>query len=89
MAEFKLKQSYYKAHTPELFRKIGDAILIAGPMIQGAVMGLPVEDTTKIWLNFSITMLSAIGKITTNFFVETPNSPIQEVDPTVSSDSQV
>ena len=89
MADFKLKQSYYKSPTPEAFRKIGDAILIAGPMIQGAVMGLPLSDSSKIWVNFGITILCALGKISTNFFIEAqPNCPVQPVDPTVPSSPQ-
>lgn len=68
--KFKLKHSYYKSATPEKMRKIGDAILIAGPILEGAVMQLPVSDTAKQWINFSITILTVGGKILTNFFAE-------------------
>jgi len=68
--KFKLKHSYYKSATPEKMRKIGDAILIAGPILEGAVMQLPISDITKQWINFAITILTVGGKILTNFFAE-------------------
>jgi hypothetical protein len=49
-------------------RKVGDAILIAGPIFSGAVMNLPIKETTKLWINFGITCCIVIGKILTNFF---------------------
>lgn len=81
MSKFKLKHSYYKASTPELFRKIGDSILIAGPILQTAIMELPITENAKIWINFGITILTVIGKIVTNFFVE--SHPTDQVDPTI------
>lgn len=78
--KFKLKHSYYKSATPEKMRKIGDAILIAGPILEGAVMQLPISDTTKQWVNFAITIITVGGKILTNFFAEDTHKEQENCD---------
>lgn len=78
--KFKIKQSYYAASTPEILRKVGDAILVAGPVLQGAVMGLPITDTTKLWIGFALTCLTVIGKVITNFFVHDSHTEEEQVE---------
>jgi hypothetical protein len=74
--QFKLKHSYYKASTPERMRKLGDSIMIAGPVMQGAIMGLPITENTKLWIAFAITCSTVLCKVITNFFTEeTPADP--------------
>lgn len=82
--EWKLKGEYYKKPTPIKMRKLGDSILIAGPLLQSAIMGLPLTETQKIWVNFSITISTLIGKLITNFFTEdsqVTNPQISEAPP--------
>lgn len=47
-------------------KKIGDAILIFTTSLSGAVMGLPISDSAKLWINFGLTFVGTIGKIMTN-----------------------
>lgn len=47
-------------------KKIGDAILIFTTSLSGAVMGLPISDSAKLWINFGLTFIGTIGKIMTN-----------------------
>ena len=70
MSQFKLKKSYYKSNTPEKMRKLGDAILISGPVLQSATMSLPLTDQQMVWVNFSITIITLAGKIWTNFYAD-------------------
>lgn len=70
MPQFKLKKSYYKAATPEKMRKLGDAILISGPVLQSATMSLPLTDQQMVWVNFAITIITLAGKIWTNFYAD-------------------
>ena len=81
--KFKLKHSYYKASTPERMRKLGDSILIAGPIMQGAIMGLPVAENTKLWVAFGITCVTVLAKIVTNFFMEESLVETPETSPEV------
>jgi hypothetical protein len=80
MMQFKLKHSYYKASTPEKMRKLGDSIMIAGPVMQGAVMGLPITENTKLWIAFAITCTTVLAKVITNFFME--ESTVEQSEPT-------
>lgn len=72
MAQFGFKKDYYRARTPIKMRKLGDGILIAGPILQTAIMSLPLTDLQKTWINFGITIITLIGKLITNFFTEDP-----------------
>jgi hypothetical protein len=63
----KLKENYWAA-TPVIARKIGDSLLIASLGLTGGVMALPIEDETKLWVNFGIAGLGTVGKIITNLF---------------------
>lgn len=67
----KLKENYW-ASTPLVCRKIGDSLLIASLGLTGGVMALPIDDETKLWVNFGIAGVGTIGKIITNLFTTVP-----------------
>jgi hypothetical protein len=66
-----LKQNYWSS-TPIIARKIGDSLLIASLGLSGGVMALPLEDETKLWVNFGFTAIGVVGKIITNCFTTVP-----------------
>jgi hypothetical protein len=66
------KLQQYWTPTPVKARKIGDAFLILSASLSGAVMGLPLPDNHKLWINFILTLVGVIGKIITNFAAEEP-----------------
>jgi hypothetical protein len=86
MAQFKLKKSYYKRNTPEKMRKLGDAIMISGPVLQSATMNLPLTDGQMIWINFGITIVTLGGKILTNFFADGEEDKQREEEETKQTD---
>jgi len=47
-------------------KKIGDSFLIISTSLSGAVMGLPISDTAKLWINFGLTIIGTMGKVITN-----------------------
>jgi hypothetical protein len=61
-------QKRYFSPTPKNIRKIGDMILIGTASLSSAVMGLPLDDHTKLYIVFAFNVLGVIGKILTNFF---------------------
>ena len=67
----------YNAPTPVRWKNIGYIILTIGAGIQGSIMGLPITDTHKAWINLSITFLTLIGKVLTDLAVQDANSQIQ------------
>ena len=67
----KLKENYWAA-TPIYAKKLGDSMLIASLGFSGGVMALPIEDNTKLWINFGLTGMGVIGKIITNLFTTVP-----------------
>lgn len=60
----------YWEPVPKKYRKLGDSILIFSVGIQPLLTTLPLEDVTKVWLNFFVGFLGLVGKLTTNFFSE-------------------
>ena len=58
--------------TPIKARRWGDAFLLLSASLSGAVMGLPIEDFKKLWINFALTLIGVIGKIITNFASDEP-----------------
>lgn len=68
MANFNIKN--YKEATPKKWRQIGDSLLLFVTLVSGAVMTLPVDDNTKLWINFTITLIGIAGKVLTNFAKE-------------------
>ena len=67
----KLKDNYWSA-TPLIAKKVGDSLLIASLGLSGGVMALPIEDNTKLWVNFGLTGMGVFGKIITNLFTTDP-----------------
>lgn len=57
----------YFSPVPTKARKIGDAILYTSLSFQPIIIGLPLPDNQKLWVNFGISALGIIGKIITNF----------------------
>jgi len=70
------KIAQYWQPTPKKARVLGDSILILSAAISGSIMGLPIAEHTKLWLMFSINVISAIGKILTNFATEPDKEPV-------------
>ena len=68
----------YSSQTPLRWKIMGDSILILGAAISGAVMGLPMPDNTKLWINFAVVMVMAVGKILTNLATEISKSESSE-----------
>lgn len=61
--------NYYKP-TPKKWRKIGDAILAFGLLMNGFIMSSPMTDSAKAWGVSISSLISGLGKIATNFFKE-------------------
>ena len=68
-------KNYYKP-TPKKWRKVGDALIIAIPTIQPAIMGLDISLKAKAWLVLAISVILATGKFLTNFFADEPTSEV-------------
>lgn len=62
----KLNKKYFSP-VPTPMRKFGDAILYTSLSFQPIVMGLPLPDNEKLWVNFAISAAGILGKILTNF----------------------
>lgn len=60
----------YKASTPYKMRKLGDALIVAIPVLQGAVMGLPLDPLTQGLISLGIAVVLAGAKFLTNFYSE-------------------
>ena len=60
-------QDYY-AHVPTMWRKVGDTVLVATTGLEGMIIGLPIEENTKLWLNFAVGIVGLTVKVLTNCF---------------------
>jgi len=58
--------NYYRK-TPRNWKQIGDACLIGIPLISGALMTAPMDETVKLWLIFGCNIALAIMKMVTKF----------------------
>jgi hypothetical protein len=67
-AVFELTGMAYNSPTPRQYRRIGDAFLIAIPVLEGYITASPFQPATKLWLNFSIGLVFVTAKFVTNFF---------------------
>lgn len=65
-----LKQNY-NARTPMRWRALGDSILLAGPMLSGAVVAAPLSENTQKWIILAINLFCVFAKMLTNFMKET------------------
>jgi len=68
-------KNYYKP-TPKKWRKLGDALIVAIPTVQGAIMGLDISLRAKAWIVLVISVILATGKFLTNFFADEPASEV-------------
>ena len=39
-------------------KRIADFLLYTLPLYQGAILALPISDTTKMWVGFAVTMIT-------------------------------
>lgn len=69
----KLRSNYHRP-TPAKWRAAADLGLILCGTVSGAVMGLPITDNSKLWINFSLTILSTTFKFITKFMANEPTS---------------
>ena len=61
--------NYYKP-TPKKWRKIGDAILFISASISAFIPTSPLDEGSKLWAMFFLSIFGIIGKTATNFFKE-------------------
>lgn len=71
----KLKLSNYYRKTPRWAKNIGDAALISIPLVSSAIMGAPLDETTKLWMIFVCNIALAVIKFITKLV---GNEPIEE-----------
>lgn len=62
----------YGKNTPILYKKIGDAVLILGTTLTATFAGMEMQ---KEWI-IAAALLTAFGKIITNFFIDEENKTI-------------
>jgi hypothetical protein len=62
-AKFSLSKSSYGRPTPELYRKLGDALL----SISTFITGFAIYEEMK-WLAFTALIIGSAGKFLTNFY---------------------
>jgi hypothetical protein len=65
-----LKISNFNKPSEPKFKKIADTLLYSLPLYLGAILALPLEETTKLWINFGVTMvivsIKTLSKFTSN-----------------------
>ena len=61
-----LKHFYHP--TSKKLRKIGDAFLYGSAGMATVVMGMPIKDNTKLWINSALGAIGVIAKFITNCF---------------------
>lgn len=52
------------------WKRIADFLLYTLPLYLGAVMALPINETVKLWINFSVTIVTVTIKGLTKFTAE-------------------
>jgi hypothetical protein len=67
-----MKLSNYYKKTPEAVKYWGDVMLFAAPLLSGAVMTAPFDETVKLWVVFGLNIVLVIGKILTKFVGDEP-----------------
>lgn len=70
-----IKLSNYYRKTPRWAKNIGDAALISIPLVSSAIMGAPLDETTKLWMIFVCNITLAVVKFITKLV---GNEPIEE-----------
>jgi len=59
-------ENYYKK-TPKFWKRIGDTALFGIPLITAAIIPMPIEETTKLWIIGVCDLFLALIKIITKF----------------------
>lgn len=78
--KFVLKRSSLKKETPKKWHRIGNAVLGVLPLIQGAILEMPISDVWQKWSIFGVTCISISIKFLTYFFVEdVTEDPIDKI----------
>ena len=62
--------SNWNRPTPAKWRAVGDALLVAIPLLTGFVMQSPLPDGAKSWVVFIANIALVAGKFITKFFGE-------------------
>ena len=65
-----VKLSNYNKRTPERWRRIADAGLVAIPTLQAAIIALPLADGVKAWTMLPVALLLVAFKFITKFLEE-------------------
>ena len=60
----------YNAPTPAKMQKLGDALVIAIPILQTAVYSLPISLDIQAWVGLGIAAILAVAKFLTSFYSE-------------------
>ena len=64
-------ENYYRK-TPRNWKQFGDACLVGIPIISGAIMTAPMDETAKLWVIFGCNIALAIAKMVTKFIGDEP-----------------
>lgn len=64
-------ENYYRK-TPRNWKQFGDACLLGIPLISGAIMTAPMDETVKLWVIFGCNIALAIAKMVTKFIGDEP-----------------
>ena len=64
-----LKYSNIKKESNRKWKRIADILLYTLPLYQGAIMALPITDTSKMWIGFCVTMVTITLKALTKFTI--------------------
>jgi len=67
-----MKLSNYYKKTPPAVKMWGDMMLFAAPLLSGAVMTAPIDETIKLWIVFGLNLVLVAGKILTKFVGDEP-----------------
>ncbi len=67
----------YRRPTPQIARKIGDAIILTCSSLSAMVMGLPLSDEAITWTTFGLNAIGVAGKVISNFFTDNDVYPVQ------------
>lgn len=70
MATIKQLRKNYNSPTPKKLKVIADFVLVLTAAISGSVMGLPISDNAKLWINFTVNIIAVAFKFITKFMTD-------------------
>jgi hypothetical protein len=65
-----LKLENLKKPSNKKFKRIADYLLYTHPLISGALMAIPIEDSLKLWVIFGLNTIVILIKGATKFTAE-------------------